>query len=706
MSAKQQRANLRIGVDTGGTFTDLVIQGLGNGVQIFKGPTTPDEPIRGLVEVIHAAANDLGMDSRQLLDRVSTIVYGTTRATNAIVQSATARTALITTEGHRDILVIREGGGRPNPLDYTQAYPEPYVPRRLTFEVSERVLGDGGVKLPLDEAGVLAAIEEIQRQSVEAVAVCLLWSIANPAHERRIGELLEAHAPSVSVTLSHRLNPTIREYRRACSAVIDASLKPLMSRHLADLEGVLRSEGFGGRLLLLTASGGVLDAAYVAREPIHSIGSGPAAAPVAGRHFARADADAEQAIVTDAGGTTFDVSLVREGRLPWARDAQVRRGADHYLTGFPAVDVISVGAGGGSIAWVDSGGLLHVGPQSAGADPGPACWCRGGTEPTVTDACVVLGYIAPDYFLGGTIAIDATAAEDAIRRVVADPLAVGTEEAAAGILELACERMAAGIENVTLKQGVDSRSAVMIAGGGGAGLYAVPIARRLGIRTVVIPPVSAALSAAGALLSDLTRSFTVLRPVSTASFDYEAVNAALAQVRAQAESFLADVGANVSESSVEFLVEARYPDQVWEIEVALPVSSFSSSRDVDQLERAFHQAHEMLFAVADRGSSVEVVAWRARAASSLGGSTDVAVEAPPVRDATDSKRAACFPGVGRLDACVTRLASLKAGDLLAGPALVESPVTTIVVPPGAVAQKLASGSLVIEPFASAADGGR
>ncbi len=523
---------LRFAVDTGGTFTDLVVEGSGPLLRFYKRPTTPADPVEGLLDVLAAAAADHELSLRELLGQGDLLVFGTTRATNAVVTGTTARTALLCTQGHPDVLLFREGGGRTTLFDYTQEYPAPYVPRSLTFELPERILSDGSVSLPLDDDAVRAVAAELQERDVEAVAVCLLWAIVNPEHERRVGEILGELAPDLPVTLSHALNPSLREYRRASSAAIDASLKPLMARFFRELEGRLRTEGFGGRLLIMTSAGGVLDAAEVAEQPIHSIGSGPAAAPVAGRHYALLDVESDTALVTDAGGTTYDVSLVRRGRIPWTRETVVGDPTYGYITGFPSVDVRSVGAGGGSIAWVDEGGLLHVGPQSAGAEPGPACYGRGGTRPTVTDACLVLGYIDPQYFLGGEMAVSPEPARTAIERDVCELLGLDLHDAASAILSVAVERMVTAIEGITLQQGIDPARTVMIGGGGGAGLYSVAIARRLGIPRVVVPDVAAALSAAGATLSDLQATYARTAVVSTATFDARQAGSILGELRA------------------------------------------------------------------------------------------------------------------------------------------------------------------------------
>ncbi len=688
---------LRFAVDTGGTFTDLVVEGSGPLLRFYKRPTTPADPVEGLLDVLGAAAGDHELSLRELLGRGDLLVFGTTRATNAVLTGTTARTALLCTKGHPDVLLFREGGGRTTLFDYTQEYPAPYVPRSLTFEVPERILSDGSVSVPLDEDAVRRLAAELRERKVEAAAVCFLWSVVNPAHERRAGELLGELAPGLPVTLSHALNPSLREYRRASSAAIDASLKPLMARFFGELEGRLRAKGFGGRVLIMTSAGGVLDAAEVAEEPIHSIGSGPAAAPVAGRHYARLDAGSDTVLVTDAGGTTFDISLVRRGRIPWTRETVVGDPTYGYITGFPSVDVRSVGAGGGSIAWVDEGGLLHVGPQSAGADPGPACYGRGGTRPTVTDACLVLGYIDPEYFLGGEMGVSPDLARGAVARDICKPLGLELLPAASAILSVAVERMVTAIEGITLQQGLDPGRAVMVGGGGGAGLYSVTIARRLGIPRVLVPDVAAALSAAGATLSDLQTSFARTVVMSTAAFDPEQAAELIGDLRAQCDAFAVRTGADLRVADVQLSVEARYPHQVWEIEVPLRGEALGTAAEVEQLRQDFHALHDELFAVRDDDSAVEIVTWRAHVRCALRDRPPGRAEAAAPARRSRGQRRAYFPGLGAVDVPVLGFAELRSGEATEGPLIVESPVTTVVVDQGARVQRLPSGSLALEP---------
>ena len=684
---------MRFAVDTGGTFTDLVVEDDDGALSISKSATTPGDPVTGILDAFTVAAAERGLPREELLSRGSILIHGTTRALNAVLTGTTATTALLTTAGHPDILVLREGG-RSDIFDLRQPYPEPYVPRALTFEVPERIDAAGRVVVPLDEDAVVGLAERLREQSVEAVAVCLLWSIVNPAHELRVGELLAAHFSGVPVTLSHELNPCIREYRRASSAAIDASLKPVMTEYVRGLRARLSAAGFDGRLLMVTSSGGALDADDVAAAPIHSLNSGPAMAPVAGRQFASLEAEATTAVVADTGGTSYDVSLVRRGRIPWSRETWIGRPYFGHMTGFPSVDVRSVGAGGGSIAWVDAGGLLHVGPQSAGADPGPVCYGRGGTRPTLTDACLTLGILDPDYFLGGREQLDTEGARAAIEEHVGRPLSLDELEAAAAILGLATERMVSAIEEITIHQGIDPAEAVLVGGGGAAGFNSVAIARRLGCPEVIIPALGPALSAAGALISDVSRSFEIPFSARSGRFDYEGVNDVLARLRDRAEAFIEGPGRGAVEAAIDFSVEARYPHQVWELEVPLRAGAVDNETALAQLVHDFHGVHRDVFAVADESSPIEFESWHARVRCRL---APPAMPSLPADEPRSTTRDIFLPGAGAMTAAVWRLARVAVGVRHAGPALIEAETTTILVDPGATFERLASGTVHIRP---------
>jgi N-methylhydantoinase A len=435
---------MRFVVDTGGTFTDLVLEEDDGSHRLFKAETTPLDAVAGVLDSLQIAADAYGVSLSALLARGTMLIHGTTRAINAITTGATAKTALLVTAGHPDVLVLGEGG-RNEVFNHATGCPDPYVPRSLTFEIPERIAPDGSVVTPLDEAAALHALAALKQKGVEAVAVCRLWSVVSPQHEERVGALLEKHLPDIPFTLSHRLNPSLREYRRASSAAIDASLKPLMGRYMCDLEERLRDAGFHRRTFVVTSQAGLIDAREGADAPIHLINSGPAMAPVAGRYFADQDTALDIAMVADTGGTTCDVSLVRRGRIPWTRETWIGAPYVGHMTGIPSVDVRSIGAGGGSIALVDSGGLLHVGPRSARAVPGPVCYGKGGIDPTLTDCALVLGYLDPSHFLGGAIQLDPVAVRGAVARKLAEPVAT--------------ENMVQAIVEITVNQGIDPAEA-------------------------------------------------------------------------------------------------------------------------------------------------------------------------------------------------------------------------------------------------------
>ena len=670
----------RIAVDTGGTFSDVVVADAAGGeLWVSKAPTTPDRVFDGISEALAYGASEHGLTFEQLLDQTSVFIYGTTRATNAILTGSTARTAFLTTEGHPDTLVLREGG-KLNPFDFRHQYPAPYVPRRLTFEIPERVNSEGEVVVALDEDAVGATLDRLAQLDVAAVAVCLLWSIVNPVHEERVGELLAERLPGVPFTLSHRLNPIIREYRRASSTAIDASLKPLMQGHLDEMADDLRHAGFAGELLVGTSFGGVLSVEDVATRPVYSVNSAPAMAPVAARVYAPQEPNV---IVCDMGGTSFDVSLVRDGYIKFTRETWLGGQFTGHMTGLSAVDIKNIGAGGGSIAWIDPGGLLRVGPQSAGAQPGPVCYGAGGTEPTVTDAALVLGYIDPDYFLGGRMRLSPDAAHEAISRQIAQPLGMDAETAAHAVLTIANEHMVGAIRDITINEGFDPRGSLVVAGGGAGGMTIGRIAEELGCHDVLVPRTAGTLSACGGLFSDIVSEFSISQRADTNRFDYGAVNTGLAHLAEQIDEFFTRLQTPAQLRSTEFFVEARYPYQVWELEVPLAAGRFESGADVETMVQAFHQVHERVFAVSEPGQHIECIYWKGRATAHL---AKPALAAASLNGASPPQPAAVrdawFGAQGSMPTGCFKAESLSAGHSLTGPAVIEEPTTTVVVYPG------------------------
>ena len=699
-----------ISIDTGGTFTDLVLAD-GDSIRgLHKAATTPGDPFGGILAAVEEAARAEGLTAGQLLAHCETIVYATTHATNALLEGKTARTAFLTTEGHRDILLYREGG-KQDPFNLARPYPDPLVPRSLSFEIPERVLFDGSVARPLDERALLRVIDRLRELAVEAVGVCLLWSIENPVHERRVGALLDRHLPEIPYTLSHQINAKLREYRRASSAVIDASLKPLMRAHLKTIDTRFRELGFRGEPLMVThLSGGVLGMGEMCEAPIHSIDSGPALAPVAGLVYARAEGEAEtdprtssrhappfpieklDVLVVDAGGTSVDISPTRAGRVVYGREKWLGERWIGHMTGLPAVETRSIGAGGGSIASVDADGLLCVGPRSAGANPGPACYARGGENATVTDAALVLGQLDPAYFLGGRMPLSPDRARAVLARAIAAPLGLDLEDAAAAVLAIFSENLRSFVSEMTIVQGLDPRECLIVAGGGAAGLNIVSVARELGIGRVVIPTFAAGMSAVGGQFADLFTSSSQSLHTTSTHPDADAIGRALAAIDDAAGEFFERV-TTPGERRRELVGEARYANQLWELDVALP-AEWRGREETDwrELAQRFDQLHRSLFSVAEPGATIELLGLRGEARvlrrrprlPERARDADPASVGEPVPSARRSVR---FAGetATRENVPVYRGHALATGMRIAGPAILEETTTTIVLDPGAVA---------------------
>ncbi len=686
----------RISVDTGGTFTDVVVTDERGRFTVGKALTDKRRAFASIEAGLAVAAEELGLGVAGLLAESAMFVYGTTRGTNGIVERKTARTAFLTTQGFPDILLLKEGG-KAEPHNLRMEYPDPYVARRLTFEVPERINAEGGVETPLDEDAVRALLATLAERQVEAVAVCLLWSIANPAHELRVGELIEQALPGVPYTLSHQLNPILREYRRASSTAIDASLKPLMQEYLTTLEADLRAAGYRNDILVSTSFGGVMHLHDVVQKPIYLVKSGPAMAPVAGLAYVSAESLAEDIIVCDAGGTTFDVSLVRDGEVEFSRDTWLGPAWTGDNLGMASVAVHSIGAGGGSIAWVDPGGLLRVGPHSAGSEPGPACYGRGGDEPTVTDAAVVLGYIDPAHVLGGRMPLD----EDAAKRVVgrlAETLGESVERAAFAIMAVANENMIEAIKELTINEGINPAESTLVAGGGAGGLNIVPIAAELGCRTVLVPRTAGALSASGMQFSDIVTEAGASKLTATDQFDFEGVNAALADIDARLDTF----GTRLTERGFtdlrkRYFVEARYRFQVWELEIEVGASRFESPADVEALVEAFHQMHDRVFAITDPGQAVECLNWRGRLVANVKAPTLEPSRAGRTEHADPDRRRPAYFGQGLVETPIYLGEHLGTDVVIDGPAIIEEPTSTLVVNPGASARVSAGGRYILTP---------
>ncbi len=678
-------------IDIGGTFTDCLVSNSKGEISIFKSPTTPGEFEKGFIDVLHVAAEGYGLSPEAFMREIDLIVHGSTVSTNALVERKTVKVGLLLTEGHQDILVLREGP-RKGAFQWKLDYPEPYVPRHLTKTVGGRIDARGRVLKPLSTDDVQKAAAALKAADVEAVAVGLLWSVVNPEHELAVREILERELPGVPVTLSHEINPMPREYKRIIAAAIDASINPIVRTYIEKLQQALLRENFSGELLLANCVGGMMPVAEMIRKPIYSVMSGPTLAPMA----ALALSDEPDIIVGDMGGTTFDVSALREHHIIVTPDSMIH---DDSL-GIPKVDVRSVGAGGGSIAFVDDGGLLHVGPHSAGARPGPACYQKGGVEPTVTDANVVLGIVDPDYFLGGKMKLSRDLAEQAVAKV-ARRLGVSTEEAAYAIYTTSNHNMVAAIEEITVREGINPRESFFVCGGGATAIHIADMADILQLRRYMIPRFMAGLSAFGGLISDIRREDTAVLLTSSARFDPAAVTEALDKLKAIGDAFLAEAGVPVENRRFEFSFLGRYEYQSFEIEVPFALSDGKiGDGDLATLVEDFHRMHERIYSIRSDGDIVEFTAWKLRAIGKRAGQDvwrdyTLADHQGPVTPKTHRPVYSHKAGATE-NLPVYELGLLGAGAQVAGPCLVDAETFTAYLKPGHDGRVDRHGNLVVQ----------
>lgn len=590
-------------IDIGGTFTDCLVSDETGKVTLHKAQTTPGRFHKGFIDVLHVAARDLGMEPGEFLPQIDIIVHGSTVSTNALVERKVARTGLLLNEGHEDILVLREGP-RKGAFEWRLDYPEPYVSRNLTRPVRGRIDARGKEIVPFCDQDVADAVTTFRRLGVEAIAVGFLWSVVNPAHELRARDIIRKEWPEVSVTLSHEINPMPREYKRIIAAAIDASISPIVRNYVEALEEALKAENFKGQLLLANCVGGMMPVPDMIKRPIYSVMSGPTLAPMA----ALALTEEPDVIVGDMGGTTFDVSALRNHQIIVTPDSMIH---DDSL-GIPKVDVRSVGAGGGSIASVDAGGLLHVGPRSAGAWPGPACYGNGNEDATVTDANVVLGIIDPDFFLGGRIKLDRKLAEQAVQRI-ADRLGVDIMRAAHAIHTTSNHNMVAAIEEITIREGINPRESFFVCGGGATSCHIAEMADILKLKRYMIPRFVAGLSAFGGLISDIRWEQNGVAPTDSRRFDPDVVNGMLDRLVADGEKFLEGAGIPKERRRYEFSFMGRYEYQSWEIEVGFKRDGRISAKDLPGLVEDFHRMHERIYSIRADKDVVEFITWKVRA---------------------------------------------------------------------------------------------
>jgi N-methylhydantoinase A len=667
---------IRLGVDIGGTFTDVALE-VGERRYTAKGLTTPRAPEEGVLSIVGAvtAAGNIAPSDVQL------IIHGTTLATNALIERKGAKTALLTTEGFRDVVEIRHEN-RFEQYDVNIDLPPPLVARRLRLPIRERVDAQGMVQVPLDDASVARALETLASQDVEAVAVGFLHSFTNPDHERRVGDAIARRLPDLPVTLSSEVSPEMREYERFSTACANAYLQPLMGSYMTRLESELARAGFRCPMLLMTSGGGITTTDTAIRFPVRLVESGPAGGAIFAAAIARQNG-LDQVVSFDMGGTTAKICFIDQARAQTARMFEVARiyrfakGSGLPLR-IPVIEMVEIGAGGGSIASVDALGRIAVGPRSAGSEPGPVCYRRGGSEPTVTDADVALGRIDPATFSGGKMMLDTDGAKRAIAERIGAKLKLSTEHAALGISEMVDENMANAARVHAIESGKDLRPRTLIAFGGAAPLHAARIAEKLGIGKVLIPANAGVGSAVGLLRAPVAYEIVRGHLMRLSSFDAAAANRLLAEMRAEAEAIVRR-GARDASFTEQRSVFMRYRGQGHEIAVELPVRDFTAA-DRATITALFEDAYRRLYSRPIPGVEIEILSWVVFVGAPVEGALSVAADCQPSEPKPRARRPVFDPHEGEFqDVPIYWRGDLKPGASVAGPAVIAEDDTSTVV---------------------------
>jgi N-methylhydantoinase A len=671
-----------IGIDVGGTFTDIVVTSPDGATTIAKAATTPSDQSDGVLDGIARAAAALHLSPAALLGQTGRIVHGTTVATNALLEGKAARVGMLTTEGHRDIIEMREGL-KPERYNLRMVPPAPLVPRRLRLGVRERLRPDGATEIPLDRASLSAALDRLAGENVQAVAICFLHAWQNPAHEQAAAAAARQRLQHAYITTSAEVLPQIKEFERFSTTVANAAVGPVIEAYLRRLQTRLAEAGFAGTLFVILSHGGVASVDEAVRLAAGTTLSGPAGGVAAAVALAR-EGVARDLITFDMGGTSTDIALVQDGHA----NLSDGRAVANARIALPALDIVTLGAGGGSIAHLDRSRLLQVGPHSAGADPGPACYGQGGTAATVTDANLVLGYLDPANFLGGRRMLDVAAATNAVAQLAA-ALGIETIAVAAGIHRLVNTRMADGVRVATVRRGVDPRRHALLAFGGAAGLHVAAVAAELGIGRVVVPLAASVLSAWGMLNTDL-RIELARSQAQRSGIDIAALQDAFAAMEREGRERL---GWFDGEVTVHRSADMRYGEQVFEIAVSLDTMDFAAPNLAAEIETAFHVRHEALYTYSLPDQDVVLVNARASVVGRLLTAPTVSGSAAVAQSAAKSRRRVHL-GTWT-DVPVFDFATLAAGQTLTGPAIVESDTTTVLLRPGDTARFDARGWLDI-----------
>lgn len=668
----------RLGIDVGGTFTDFLLVDEEGNSEVYKVLSTPPDPSMGTMNGLEEMAAEKGVKLADFLSQVGLIVHGTTITTNAVLTGTYARTGFITVKGFRDYLNERRGMKR-NLYTPKESPPTPIVPRYLIRGVEGRLDCEGKEFIPLNEADIYEAIEVFKKEKVEAIAVSLFFSFLDPSHELRVKEIIEKEMPGVYVCLSHQVLPQVRIYERASTTVFNACVGPSLRAYITNLTEKLRENGFKGVLLLMQSNGGVMSPEVAMDFAVNTLLSGPAGGPRAGSFYAKIHNIADL-ITVDMGGTSFDSCLIRGGEP----EITVENEVGEYRTAVPSLAIHTIGAGGGSIAWLD-GGILKVGPQSAGAFPGPACYGLGGEEPTVSDADLMLGYLNADYFLGGKMEVYPDKAEKAVKEKIAQPLALDVVRAAYGIYTIVNTNMAQGVRVASIARGYDPRACLLVIAGGAGPVHACDIAKELDMQLMLVPKVSSVFCASGMLMSDLRHDFVRVyyALMKEEHVDISLINSLLTEMKDEGLATLKKEGVPPDKMTVTYTADLKYEAQLNEIEISLPLTNGAFTIDeLSRLQQAFDDKHDALYGYNLPGTSLEVVCFRVKA--------EGLTEKPKFKElpymGEDASPAAkgqrkIFYEEGFITVPIYDGTRMGHGNRISGPAIIEEPTTTVFITP-------------------------
>lgn len=678
MRAQGGHMKYKIGIDVGGTFTDFLLVDEEGNHEVFKVLTTPPDPSIGVRRGIEEMAKSKDMTVEEFFGSVDAIIHGTTITTNAVLTNTGAKTGFITTKGFRDALNMRRGL-KDRQYDSRYNPPKVLVKRRHVYTVEERVDCEGREVTPLNEADVKVAIQKMKEAEVEAVGVSTLFSFYNPVHEQRIGEMVREAFPDIFVSLSTEILPQIRLYERNSTVALNAYVGPPLKRYLEAVLARLKKDNFKGTLLIMQCNGGVMSPEVAMRFAGNTLLSGPAGGPVAGLWFGSMHG-LDNVITVDMGGTSFDACLIHKGKPGVTTEGDIAG----WRNALPSLDIVTIGAGGGSIGWIDPSGLLQMGPQSAGSAPGPACYAMGGTEPTSTDADLLLGYLDAEYFHGGDMKLDVKAAEKAVKEKVADKLGIGVIEAAEGMYQIVNSNMAAGVSIVSVARGYDPREFALIVAGGAGPIHAGMIAKELKIPLMMVPRGSSVFCAAGMLMTDLKHDYVRTYTVNTNTIDLTRLNGICKEMRTTGRETLKKEGIPDDRIAYQFTADLRYLAQFNEVEVSLPMSESGEVRvaDIPYMVQAFHQKHDELYGYSLPQAETELINVRL---STIGKTDKPVFKESPFRGkdashALKKTRKARFDKKW-VDTPVYDGLKMGNGNVVFGPAIIEEPTTTVIVTP-------------------------